>query len=433
MHLTPFSCLPLAAAAALCASLVHGCSDFLLNSTTHVVSARTMDFKIDLRTLVEIVPRNTLIQELIVDECTDCPDYSWRTKYGFVGLNTLGINAAADGLNEKGLAAGYLFLTGSEYPAVDVADAAIHPIISSFVTYILGNYATVDEVKAGLPNLQLRGFDGKLQALTTPGLTVFLKFPLHLPIHDASGKSIVVEFIKGKLHMYDNPAGVLTNDPPFLEQLALVAHHDSTVTGTQDLTFQGGYTPIERFQRLTFLNRHGAAAFLPNTSYSVATPDQAAVSAAVHIINTVTIPTAYLGGSGATQYTLVRDHVARVLYFRSNENQVLRSIDLTKIDFGDPTNRRALSVNFGNWHVDVTADALQSTARSADVPPRSVVQGLLHGDVSATTLEVAATAASTGSSSFWVGASVGVVGTALVAAFVLTQQRKRTEEYTPLV
>ncbi|ETW00477.1 hypothetical protein H310_07094 [Aphanomyces invadans] len=417
---------------AFCATLVHGCSDFLLNSTTHVVSARTMDFKIDLRSLVEIVPRNTVIQELIVDGCPDCPDYAWRTKYGYVGLNTLGINAAADGLNEEGLSAGFLFLVGSDYPKVDIAQASTHPIISSFVTYILGNYATVDEVKAGLPEIQLSAFDGRLQALTTPGLTTFDKFPLHLPIHDASGKSIVIEFLNGTVNVYDNPAGVLTNDPPFLEQLELVAAHDEAA-GTNDFTFSGGYSPTERFQRLTFLNRHGATKFLPNTSYSIATPDQAAISAAVHIINTVTIPAPFIDFGEATQYTLVRDHKARVLYFRSNENQVLRSMDLTKIDFGDASNRRALSVNYGEWHVDVTGAALASDVHSMDIPPRSVVESLLHGGVdplAGVTAQATAVAAQ-GNESFWVGAAVGIVGTALVAAFALS--RKSSEEYTPLV
>ncbi|WP_240359165.1 linear amide C-N hydrolase [Pyxidicoccus trucidator] len=43
--------------------------------------------------------------------------------------------------------------------------------------------------------------------------------PLHLPIHDASGNSIVVEFIDGKPNIYSNPVAVLTNDPPFPLQL----------------------------------------------------------------------------------------------------------------------------------------------------------------------------------------------------------------------
>ncbi|KAG9413967.1 hypothetical protein AC1031_013171 [Aphanomyces cochlioides] len=89
-----------------------------------------------------------------------------------------------------------------------------------------------------------------------------------------------------------------------------------------DESFVGGYSPTERFQRLTYLNRHPGANFIPNTSYSVATVDQAAISKALHMINTVTIPTAYIGHGGPTQYTVVRDHRNLHLYFQRKPSPV---------------------------------------------------------------------------------------------------------------
>ncbi|KAF0687073.1 Aste57867_21154 [Aphanomyces stellatus] len=87
----------------LLASTIHGCSDFLLNTTSdQVVSARTMDDNVTLHTLVEIIPRDTLVQEPPVRGCPDCPNYAWRTKLGFVAFNSYGYNTADDGLNEKG-------------------------------------------------------------------------------------------------------------------------------------------------------------------------------------------------------------------------------------------------------------------------------------------------------------------------------------------
>jgi choloylglycine hydrolase len=32
-------------------------------------------------------------------------------------------------------------------------------------------------------------------------------------VHDASGKSIVIEYVGGKLNVHDNPFGVITNSP----------------------------------------------------------------------------------------------------------------------------------------------------------------------------------------------------------------------------
>ncbi|KAH9124417.1 hypothetical protein AeMF1_004809, partial [Aphanomyces euteiches] len=336
-------------------TVVQGCSDFLLNATSQVVSARTMDFFVDLRTTVEIVPRDTLVQESIVKGCPDCADYAWRTKYGFVALNSFGYNVAADGLNEKGLSAATLFLPGSQYPTPDATDAKTRPMVTPLVTYILGKYANVEEVKAGLlHDIQVVEGDPGVQVIADQQAAVHEdSYPLHFPVHDAAGKSIVVEFLNGTVNVYDNPADVLTNEPPFLEQLAMVAAHDKA-DGTRDTTFSGGYTPVERFQRLTFLNRHAAAEFIPNLSYTKATPDQAAISQAFHMINTVAIPTAYVKAGEATEYSLVRDHKRRRLYFWSNENQVMKRIDLDKIDFNDASNRRAIDVNYGDWSVDVT-------------------------------------------------------------------------------
>ncbi|KAF0687070.1 Aste57867_21151 [Aphanomyces stellatus] len=412
------------------ATTVHGCTDFLLNTTSNqVVSARTMDFFIDLASIVEIVPRQTLVQEPPVIDCPSCPDYGWRTIYGFVGLNTFGMNVAADGLNERGLSAAYLYLEGSQYPTPNTTDDT-RPIVSSIVTYILGTFASVDDVKAGLAHVQLAQMN-----VATAGQN---GFPLHVSIHDAQAKSLVLEFLDGRVKMYDNPRGVLTNAPPFEVQLALMAQHNNSA---DDETFSDGFTPIERFQRVSRLNRHADAHFQPNTSYSTASPDQAAVAAALHIINAVTIPTPYMEDGSATQYTLVRDHANRRLLFHSNENQVLKSVDFTQIEFGNLATRKALSVNYGDWHVDVTAAALRSTVHSRDLPPRSIVEAMMHGrgppgsDVQfhEQKLELLSSA---GSNSFWMGMVGGMMGAAVVVALATVHAHHRhryDDEMMPLV
>ena len=39
--------------------------------------------------------------------------------------------------------------------------------------------------------------------------------PVHMTLHDASGGNIVVEYVDGVLHIYDNPTSIMTNAPPF--------------------------------------------------------------------------------------------------------------------------------------------------------------------------------------------------------------------------
>ncbi|KAF0694140.1 Aste57867_14959 [Aphanomyces stellatus] len=351
----------------MAAAIVQGCSNFRLNYPGEFVSARTMDFSLDLNTLVEVVPRGTVVQELVVHHCPDCPDYAWTTKYGFVGMNIFGVDIASDGLNEAGLSAAFLYLDGTVYPRANTSDP--RPIITSYVSYFLGNFASVEDVKAHLDDVQFSDFDPRLATLFNPAAKEDL-FPLHVIIHDAVGESLVLEFLNGTLHTYSND--VLTNDPPLEQQLAAVqAHGDKPLPGSIGST--------DRFIRLSLLNRHAADPYHTNMSYSRATPDQGAVNLAFHIINSVTIQTGHQASGEATQWTVVRDHGRRVLYVTTNENLVVRRLDLSQLDFRVGTPRHALPVVYGQWFVDVTAAEVASSQRSIDLPPRSIVEKMLNG------------------------------------------------------
>ncbi|OQR90635.1 cysteine protease family C59 [Achlya hypogyna] len=351
-------------------------NEFLLHGpTADVVSGRTMDFQIDLDSTIEIVPRATLVQEPIVKNCPDCPDYAWSTTYGFVGFNMFGINVATDGLNEAGLSAAWLYLYATEYPIVDANDP--RPVVASLVTYILGNFATTDDVRAGLAEVQIAEFDPVLGNLFSHGARES-RYPLHVAVHDAAGKSLVIEFLNGTMVISDNPGGIMTNDPPLREQLAAVAAHT-------DGSLPGGYASQARYLRLAELNRLAKETYAPTTSYAAATPEQASISLALHFLDAVTIPEPAQAGGDATQFSVVRDHKRRKLFLQSTQNQLLRTVDFAQIDFNDPRQRRSLPVTFGAWFVDVTQDVLASSARSMDMPPRSLVEAKLRGLTQQTT------------------------------------------------
>ncbi|CAK4071759.1 unnamed protein product [Aphanomyces euteiches] len=406
------------------------CSDILLNLAHETISARTMDFGIDLQSTVEVVPRGTVMQELVVNHCEDCPDFGWSVKHGFVAFNMVGVNIATDGLNEAGLSAAWLYLYATKYPRANASDP--RPVITSLVSYFLGNFATVDEVKAQVNNVQFAEFDPRLQTLFAPGAKES-KFPLHVAIHDAKGKSIVLEFLNGTLHVYDNPGGVMTNDPTFEKHLQQLADHgDKPIPGT--------YSSSDRFIRLSLLNQHAATPFTPNTTYSRATPEQAAVSTALHLINTVAIQTGDIAEGEATQFTVVRDHGRRTIYFLANENQLLRRLHFGDIDFGSPNSRRAIPVTFGDWFVDLTKVQQESSLRSIDLPPRSIVEQLLNGSTSPSqlaALAVAHAATSAPMIGFWGGLAVGFICAVALAVLVAYYMRpvppsKRAAEYTLL-
>lgn len=77
--------------------------------------------------------------------------------------------------------------------------------------WILGSFATVEEVKKGLKKVVVAGAPYKEMNN--------MLLPLHLAIHDKNKKSLVVEFVGGTMQIYDNPYKVMTNDLPFPDQI----------------------------------------------------------------------------------------------------------------------------------------------------------------------------------------------------------------------
>lgn len=113
-----------------------------------------------------------------------------------------------DGINEHGLGmAGLNFVGNAVYN--DPNEQKDNVAQFEFPTWILCQCATVAEAKTLLAKLNLRNLPFSKQLPTSE---------LHWMISDHTG-SIVVESVADGLKIYDNPVGVLTNNPPFDEQL----------------------------------------------------------------------------------------------------------------------------------------------------------------------------------------------------------------------
>src|SRR5213080_2654935 len=181
-------------AAAICSLLgnvAHGCTGIrLIAEDGSVIHARTMEFAIDIHSDVIMVPRGYA-------RVGTTPDgkegLKWKAKYASVGANGVGLPVLFDGLNEKGLAAGtFYFPTSAGYMPYTAADAGKTIAQREVGSWILENFASVEKVKATIgtnvvPAVLLGrwGFAPKA----------------HYIVHDASGKSIVIEYVGGKLNV----------------------------------------------------------------------------------------------------------------------------------------------------------------------------------------------------------------------------------------
>ncbi len=302
-----------------------------------MVVGRTMEFALDLKSDVIVVPR---ARDNVGTGPGGRPGLRWRSRYGFVGMNAFGGELVADGLNEAGLAMSELWLPGhTSYPDVDEAEAEKALAPTEFANWSLGNFATVAELEAALPGVNVWGAG-------TPELGNVLA-PVHFAFHDPGGRCLVVEFVAGRVEVHDNPLGVLTNAPPFDWHINNLRNFVNlsvlnvpkvdlsgievagTGQGTGLLGLPGDYTPPSRFVRAVAFSQ---AAEQPSDA-------PAAVNTAWHIVNTFDIfrgVVAERGGTTyeSTQWATVRDLTNRKMYFRTYENLRVRQVDLTRLDFG---------------------------------------------------------------------------------------------------
>lgn len=240
---------------------------------------------------------------------------TWTSKYGSLVVTAFHSSAVSDGVNEKGLAAHLLYLTGSEYPA----SKANTPEISntSWAQYILDNFASVDEAIKGSQDIHL-------VATKIHGRT----WPIHLAIEDASGDSAIIEFIKGKAQVYHGKQyRVMTNEPAYNIQLANLKLYKG-FGGIRSLP--GDSDPLSRFVRVaTYLKT------LPS-----ATTEVDAVAGVLSVIRSAMVPFGAVDTSGnatedawPTRWVTVADVTHRLYFFNSTTSPNIIWFNLDKINF----------------------------------------------------------------------------------------------------
>jgi choloylglycine hydrolase len=291
-------------------------------------------------------------------------------------MNAKGIDVATDGLNEAGLSVHLLLLPGfAKYEEVRPQNSAHALAHVGVANWILSNFATVEEVKAAIQNVTVFAYE-------PPGIG-FL--PLHYAVHDAK-RGLVIEYVNGQRHVYDNPVGVLTNSPPFDWQMTNLRNYINLTNlnvdslklgsytlepigqGTGLLGIPGDYTPPHRFVRATAL------------AYAAVPPATAAEGAnlAFHILNDVDIPLGAVAGRATarppgmpsaspparaggldfdlTQWVTVSDLTNKIYYFHTYKNLAIRKVDLKKLDFSGTTVRH-INIETGDQFVEVAKQA----------------------------------------------------------------------------
>lgn len=301
------------------------------------VYARTMEFGADLISFnMSLVPRNIANKG---QTPTGEPGFSWTNKYASVGFSPFNLPLLADGLNEKGLACGAFYLPGwAEYETVTPQEYAKTISNLDFVSWVLGNFSTVAEVRSGLSQIKVAGVELKDWGFIPP---------LHYIVVDADGNKLVVEYLKGKLNLYEAPLNTITNAPSYdwhlinaRNYIGLRALNDPFVkiNGTEFAQFgqgsgaiglPGDFSPPARFIRAAFLTQ----VVLP------AKKGQDEIKTAFIILNQFDIPRGAIHEKhngkdfyDVTQWTSAADLKNLRYYFHTQENRAIRMVDLNKLD-----------------------------------------------------------------------------------------------------
>lgn len=170
-----------------------------------VVVGRTLEFGIDPQSEILVLPAGKEITSSLPDKSKGI---TYTSKYGVVGANGFGFDIHADAINEKGLYVGLFYFPGyASYNQPDPSKYDVSMAAEDYGTWLLANFASVEEVKANFDKVFL--VENPLEVLGN------ISIPAHFVVHDKTGASVVIEPLNKKLVIYDNPVGVFTNSPTF--------------------------------------------------------------------------------------------------------------------------------------------------------------------------------------------------------------------------
>lgn len=286
---------------------------------------RTLDYEFSYGDEIAITPRNYPLNFRHTAAC--------NSHYAIIGMAHIADKYPLyyDAINEKGLGmAGLNFVGNAVYaePVFGKENVAQY----EFIPYILSKCANVNDAKSLLANLNLTGtpFNEKLPTAQ-----------LHWIIADET-QAITVESMADGLHIYDNPVGVLTNNPPFETQMFMLNNYMSLSSKQPQNSFAKGLN-LNSYSRgmgalglpgdLSSASRFARVAFTKMNSISADT-ENASVSQFFHILGSVDQQRGCCevteGKYEITIYTSCCNATKGIYYYNTYENHQISAVDMNK-------------------------------------------------------------------------------------------------------
>ena len=239
---------------------------------------RTLDYEFSYGDEVTVTPRRYPFLFLRAGEL--------RQHYAMIGMAHVEGNYPLyyDAVNEKGLGMASLnFVGNAEYHPPRENRDNVTPF--EFIPWILGQCATLEETKVLLERINL---------VDIPFSDTLPLARQHWLIADRTG-ALTVESMADGLHIYDNPVGVLTNNPPFEQQMFCLNNYRHLSAATPENHFSKEL-PLQVYSRgmgglglpgdLSSQSRFVRVAFVKMNSLS-GTSEEESVNQFFHILRSV--------------------------------------------------------------------------------------------------------------------------------------------------
>ena len=241
-----------------------------------------------------------------------------------------------DGINEKGLAmAGLNFVGYADYKTP--AEGKDNVASFEFIPWILAQCETVSQAKECL---------GRINLTDTAFSQTLPPAQLHWIIADRQ-EAITVECVKEGIRVYPNPVGILTNNPPFDEQMFQLNNFMHLSPKTPDNHFSDKL-PLHAYSRgmgamglpgdLSSQSRFVRGAFVKMNSVS-GTSETESVSQFFHILGSVAQPRGCChvgeGQYETTIYTSCCNASKGIYYYTTYDNHQITAVNMYKEKLDD--------------------------------------------------------------------------------------------------
>ena len=315
------------------------------NNKMAVLVSRTMDWPESTEPELTVFPRGMQRNGGLLGAAQIIKENpaKWTSKYASLVTSVYGLGSA-DGLNEGGLGGHMLFLNAADFGARDASKPGIHGGL--WLQFLLDNAANVNEALALLDGVQIVMAEARGTKTT-----------VHLAIEDASGDSAIIEYVNGKpLIHHGREYRVMTNDPPYDEQLALLKKMDFSKPSSE-MPLPGNVNPRDRFQRASY--------YLPMLPEPKS--EREAVAGVLAIARNVSVPfgAPYKGfGIYNTEYRSVIDLTNKIYFFEltTTPNVIWADLAKFKLDAGSPV----MLLNPDN--IELSGDVTAKFQKAAKTP-----------------------------------------------------------------